>query len=242
MPWNNTNSHTRLNLLQRHPCVVWIVRVGCCVLAATLALAAPMSAEEQLRNVLSGIESRYNGLATLTLQFEHTWSYASRPRRQEEGTLYLRRPMKMIWEYTKPAGKLLIGDGQVLHMYNPQANQVRRLNIIETGDLRTPLAFLLGRLRFQKLFRKLRVELLNNKNILVGEGRSGNEAYRRVEFTYDPLDFRLLHLRVIGRDESINSFRFENERINVPLTPDRFHFHPPSGAEIINDPRYKEVR
>ena len=222
--------------------MLWISREGCRALAAVLVLAVPAGAEQQLKSVLSRIERRYNSLATLVLEFEHTWSYASRPRRQEEGTLYLRRPMKMSWEYTKPTGKLLVGDGEVLHMYNPQTNQVRRLNLSETGDLRAPLAFLLGRLRFRKLFRNLRVERGDEKSILVGEGRSGSEAYRRVEFTYDPRDFRLLHLRVIGQDESINAFRFENERINVPLDPSRFNFQPPPGAEIINDFRDREVR
>ena len=91
----------------------------------------------------------------------------------------MRRPMKMSWEYTKPPGKLLVGDGEVLHMYNPQTNQVRLLKVRETGDLRAPLAFLLGRLRFRKLFRNLRLERGDGKSILVGEGRSGSEAYRR---------------------------------------------------------------
>ncbi len=219
-----------------------ISREGCRALATVLVLAVPASAEQPLKDVLSRIERRYNSLATLVLQFEHSWSYASRPRRREAGTLYLRRPMKMSWEYTKPAGKLLVGDGEVLHMYSPQTNQVRRLKLRETGDLRAPLAFLLGRLRFRKLFRNLRVEQEDEKSILVGEGRSGSEAYRRVEFTYDPRDFRLLHLRVVGQDESINAFRFENERINVPLDPSRFHFQPPPEAEIINDFRDREVR
>ena len=219
-----------------------ISREGCRALAAVLVLAVPASAEQPLKDVLSRIERRYNSLATLVLQFEHTWSYASRPRRQEAGTLYLRRPMKMSWEYTKPPGKLLVGDGEVLHMYSPQTNQVRRLKLRETGDLRAPLAFLLGRLRFRKLFRNLRVEQEDEKSVLVGDGRSGSEAYRRVEFTYDPRDFRLLHLRVVGQDESINAFRFANERINVPLDPSRFHFQPPPEAEIINDFRDREVR
>ena len=219
-----------------------ISREGCRALAAVLVLAVPAGAEQPLKDVLSRIERRYNSLATLVLQFEHTWSYASRPRRREAGTLYLRRPMKMSWEYTKPLGKLLVGDGEVLHMYSPQTNQVRRLKLRETGDLRAPLAFLLGRLRFRKLFRNLRVEQEDEKSILVGEGRSGSEAYRRVEFTYDPRDFRLLHLRVVGQDESINAFRFENEQINLPLDPSRFHFQPPPEAEIINDFRDREVR
>ena len=219
-----------------------ISREGCRALAAVLVLTVPAGAQQQLRGVLSRIERRYNSLATLVLRFEHTWSYASRPRRHEEGTLYLRRPLKMSWEYTNPPGKLLVGDGEVLHMYNPRTNQVRRLNVRETGDLRTPLAFLLGRLRFRKLFRNLRIEYKDEEAVLVGEGRSGSEAYRRVEFTYDPGDFRLLQLRVVGQDESINSFRFEGERINVPLDPGRFRFEPPPTAEVINDFRDREVR
>ena len=85
-----------------------------------------------LDKVLSSIEVRYNSLATLQVDFEHTMRYLGRPPMVERGTLYLRRPQLMRWEYSRPAGKLLVGDGDLLHYYNPLSNQVRLLRPSQT--------------------------------------------------------------------------------------------------------------
>ena len=190
-----------------------------------------------LDKVLSSIEFRYNSLATLKVDFEHTTRYLGRPPMLERGTLYLRRPQMMRWEYSKPAGKLLVGDGDLLHYYNPLSNQVRLLRPSQTGDLRVPLSFLLGRLRFRRQFRRLRMEDIEGRTAVVGEGRTGKEAYSRVEFTYDPADYQLLHLKVYGQDESMTTFAFSGETVNPRLDEPLFHFRPPPGAEIVDQTR-----
>jgi outer membrane lipoprotein carrier protein len=206
------------------------------VVAFYVSLAvAPAANGPDLGKVLSGIELRYNSLATLQSEFEQTMSYAGRPRRSERGLLYLRRPKMMLWRYSDPEGKIAVGDGEILHQYNPLTNQVRQVKMDETGDMRAPLAFLLGRLRFRRLFRNLRIEERDGKSVLIGDGRSGKEAYKDVEFSYDPKDFRLLHIAVNGADGTVTSFRFANEKVNLTLDEAMFAFKPPAGAEVLND-------
>jgi outer membrane lipoprotein carrier protein len=187
-----------------------------------------------LDKVLSGIELRYNRLATLQIDFEHAIRYLGRPPMVERGTLYLRRPQMMRWEYSRPAGKLLVGDGDLLHYYNPLSNQVRQLRPSQTGDYRVPLSFLLGRLRFGRQFRRLRLEEIEGRAVLVGEGRTGQEAYSKVEFTYDPASYQLLHLKVYGQDESVATFAFSEETVNPRLEETLFDFRAPPGAEIVD--------
>ena len=104
----------------------------------------------------------------------------------------------MRWDYVEPKGKLLVGDGNVLHMYNPNTNQVRPVRLEDSGDLRAPLSFLLGRLNFRRQFRNLRFETIEGVQTVIGDGRPGKDSYERVEFTYDPETFSLKRLRVIG--------------------------------------------
>jgi outer membrane lipoprotein carrier protein len=198
------------------------------------AVAAQSPQKPSLDSVLAGVELRYNRLATLKVDFEHTMRYLDRRPLVERGTLYLRRPGKMRWEYSKPAGKLLVGDGDLLYYYNPLSNQVRQLRPSQTGDLRVPLSFLLGRLHFRRQFRDLRLQEIEGRAVLVGEGRSGKEAYTRVEFTYDPADFELTHLKVYGQDESVTTFTFSGETVNPNLAEALFDFHAPPGAEVVD--------
>jgi len=213
--------------------LLWLGPLAASLLLRAELLAAPD--RPSLNEVLSGVELRYNRLATLQVDFQQTQTYSGRPRFEEQGTLYLRRPSKMRWEYSRPAGKLLVGDGELLYYYNPRTNQVRQVKPMETGDLRAPLAFLLGRLRFRRQFRNLRLENVDGRTLLAADGRSGKEAYGRVEFTYDEADFRLMHLRILGQDDSITTFHFDDEIVNPRLDPALFEFVPPAGADLLEE-------
>ncbi len=215
------------------------------LLPVAFCLLSPASARSELsvKEAARAIELHYNRLATFQTEFEQKMTYAGQVRADEQGTLYLLRPQRMRWEYSKPDGKLLVGDGSLLETYNPYTNQVRRVRIDNTADLRAPLSFLLGRLDFSRQFKNLRFEQIDGKTALVGEGRSGKEAYDRVEFYFEPdEDYRLAALKVHGRDESITEFRFWNEVDNKTLGPELFVFEAPAGAEILPETSLSEDR
>lgn len=214
-----------------------VIRAWVCLAAAALWLQTPAGAEERpnLDRVLSRIELRYNGLATMRVDFEQVISLPGRPPRAERGALSLRRPQKMRWDYSDPKGKLLVGDGDWLYMFNPLTNQVRRIDLRRSADLRAPLSFLLGRLRFRRQFRNLRLEEIGGRTVLVGEGRPGQDSYGRVEFTFDPESFSLTHIKVMGTDDAVTTFDFRNEVVNPPLDLDQFSFRIPPGADVLDE-------
>lgn len=168
----------------------------------------------------------------MSSEFVQTVSIHGRERMREAGTLFLRRPGLMRWQYIEPDGKLLVSDGEVMSLYNPRTNQVRRFAVEQSGDLRAPLAFLLGRMRLDRQFRDLRIETIEGRDALVGDGRTGRESYYRVEFYYNAR-FSLTRLRVFGRDESITEFQFRDEEINPSLERSLFRFNPPPGADVL---------
>ena len=205
-------------------------------LAATLACAGALAAQpaDGVGQTARRIELHYNRLATFQTEFEQKQTYHGRELDLERGRLYLLRPQKMRWEYSRPEGKLLVGDGRVLETYNPYTNQTRKIRFDSSADLRAPLSFLLGRLDFSRQFKNLRFEDRDGRRVLVGEGRTGQEAYSSVEFHFEPEeDYRLSALKVFGRDESITEFRFWNEETNRPLGAELFVFVAPDGAEIL---------
>ena len=203
------------------------------VVCLAVFAAAVTTAEPRLGDILSAIERRYNSLATMQVEFAQTVEHQVRPRIHERGKLSLLRPKKMRWDYIEPAGKLLIGDGETLHMYSPRTNQVRPVKLDDSGDLRAPLSFLLGRLRFRRQFDKLRLETIEGATVVVGEGRSGKDYFERVEFTYDPTAFSLKRLRILGRDGTVTTFAFAQEKINLRLDESLFVLQAPAGAELL---------
>ena len=77
------------------------------------------------------------------------------PERVESGTLWLKKPRKMRWEYRSPKEKLFISDGEVVWFYMPAERQVRKTTLKKLDDVRSPLAFLLGKTKLENELRGL---------------------------------------------------------------------------------------
>jgi outer membrane lipoprotein carrier protein len=196
----------------------------------TLALWLAFSAN--VDSLLHSVEERYNHAQSLKLNFTESYRAKNRIEQTDAGVLTLRKPGRMRWEYTAPAGKLFVSDGKDVYLYLPAVNRVEHSKFKETEDLRAPLAFLLGKLNFYKEFRSfdLRPE---GENTWVGAvPNSDNLPYSRVDFLIAP-DSRILKLRVLGQDQSVMAFTFEQERLNIPLDAKSFTFRPPAGAEVV---------
>lgn len=209
-------------------------RRGFCLLVAHAAQTV-CAADFDLQAALRKVEERYNNIRTLELQFEQTLRYNMQPRasRTEAGTLYLRRPGKMRWDYTTPARKVFLSDGKDAYFYSPSMNRVEKTKIKETDDLRAPLAFLIGKLDFNRDFREYRIKQEGAQRWITARPKSAKAPYKEVQFLLT-VDFRIAELRVMGQDESVMDYVFRNEKWNAAVEESRFQFTPPPGAEVVD--------
>lgn len=195
-------------------------------------LAAPATARD-LSGVLSAVEKRYNSARSLESSFEQRWLAGGRPRRVESGTLKLLKPGKMRWDYAAPSGKLFLADGKTLWYASPATRRIERAPMKAADDFRTPLAFLLGRLNFNKTFRDFEFRENGPEAVIAAIPRDGRAPYKSVEFTVSPAN-EITRLLVTGLDETVMEFRFSTERLNPPLQAALFKFTPPPGVEIVD--------
>jgi outer membrane lipoprotein carrier protein len=203
-----------------------------------LCLACTVSALHaegtDLERLLRGIEGRYNRAQTLQLAFAEVFTAQGRPHTPERGELFLRKPGKMRWQYTKPAGKLLVSDGKDIYYYNADANRVEHVKTKEAEDMRAPLAFLMGKLDFNRDFKEYRTEpAMDGRLWVTCVPKSDKMPYREVKFRATSAG-QIEHVRVISQDRSILDFEFQSEVINPPLEESLFHFQMPAGAEYID--------
>src|SRR5258708_18554917 len=119
--------------------------------------AVHVFAQTDVHAIAEKVDQRYNHMQTLEAQFAETYSGAGMTR-TESGTLVLRKPGRMRWDYEQPKGKLFISDGKFLWLYTPADNRAEKMKLKASDDMRAPLAFLLGQLDFQKEFRNLQVK------------------------------------------------------------------------------------
>ena len=192
------------------------------------------AADPQLSGLLASVEARYNHAKTLQVLFQEQYTRQGEPHRAEGGRLQLRKPGKMRWDYSEPRGKLFISDGRYLYLYTPADNRVERMKLKETDDMRAPLAFLLGKLHFEREFHNLRAERLGSGWRIKAEPKTEDLPYREVEFTVAQ-DGRIEEVKVTGYDQAILDFHFDQEKVDPPLSAELFQFHMPAGAQMTEE-------
>jgi outer membrane lipoprotein carrier protein len=189
-----------------------------------------------MSDLLHGIETRYNQAKTLQVLFKEDYTPPGRPRRTDSGILMLRKPLRMRWDYSQPKGKLFIGDGKNLWIYTPADNRAEKMSMKESEDMRAPLAFLLGKLNFQKEFQNLKAVPEGSDTRITAEPKGDSLPYSQVEFVVTA-EYHIREVKVTGFDKSIIDFTFDQERMDPKLDDKLFHFQPPKGTEIVEGGR-----
>ena len=200
-------------------------------LTVGLLVVSAFAADAPLDGLLKNVESRYNKAKTLQVLFTERYTPPHDASRTESGTLLLRKPGRMRWDYSQPKGKLFVGDGKYLWLYTPADNRVERMKVQESEDMRAPLAFLLGKLNFSKEFRNLQAKPEGADTRITAEPKTENLPYSQVEFVVTP-DYRIREVKVTGFDRSTLDFVFAEEKVDPSLETKLFQFQMPPGAHL----------
>lgn len=210
------------------------------VALALSALAAPYVAEAlpNVKAVAQGVDDRYNHLRSLEAEFTEIYQGGG-IQRSETGTLRLKKPGKMRWDYRSPEEKLFVSNGKDAWLYLPQEKQARRSALKNLDDVRSPLAFLLGKAKLEKELQGLSFApdvqtWKDGDSILRGVPKGMEDQVEQVLLEISP-DYRIVRILIQGRDDSITEYRLSNQKENVPLSDKQFEFSPPPGSETIDE-------
>jgi outer membrane lipoprotein carrier protein len=198
--------------------------------------AIPLTAATPIDDIATRVDRRYNDLRTLSADFVETYRGLGMSR-TESGTLWLKKPGKMRWDYRQPREKLFLTDGKTAYFYVPGDRQARKTAVKNLDDLRSPLRYLLGKTKLQKEFESLaiaaEVQPLTAGNIVLrGLPRHLAERVSRVLLEITPQG-RIDRILAEEVDGSTTEFRFSNQREDVALADSSFRFSIPPGVEMI---------
>ncbi len=199
-----------------------------------LALGIVAHADE-VQQLANNVDRRYNRLSTLIADFTETYKGAG-IQRTEAGTLSLKKPGKMRWDYNTPRQKLFLTDGKKAYFYVPGEKQARQAPMKKLDDLRSPLRYLLGKAKLEKEFDGLALANVPASKpgdvVLQGVPKSMADRVSRVLLEVNP-DGAIDRIVIEEVDGSTTEFRLANQREDVPLADSKFQFHAPPGVETI---------
>jgi len=201
---------------------------------ASLSAQRPETAQE----LAAALQRRYDGVRDFSADFEHRYrGGVLRRETVERGTLLIKKPGKMRWEYTNPERKLFVSDGTQLFFYVPADKQVTVSAIPDESAAPTPALFLAGRGDLTRDFDVAYVE--------APEGTPpGTQALRLTPKTpqsdYDWLvmaversSLTLRALVAVDAQGGTSTFTFANLKENVSPPDSRFIFEVPRGVDVV---------
>jgi outer membrane lipoprotein carrier protein len=203
------------------------------LLAVVTAVPAPA---EDIHEIARAVDDHYNHLRSLQSDFTEIYQ-GDGPERVESGTLWLKKPRKMRWEYRSPKEKLFVSDGQVVWFYLPTERQLRKTSLKKLDDLRSPLAFLLGKTKLESELRDLskavdQSPLVSGDMVLRGVPQAMMDQVSEVLLEITP-SHQIVRIVLVDADQATTEFRFAGWKENLELSDRQFTFTPPPGVETV---------
>ncbi len=197
--------------------------------AITMAHAQQPTAMEMAKRV----DEHYNHLQSLKAGFSEQYDGLGM-HRNESGTMLLRKPGRMKWEYTSTAGKVFVLDGKYAWFYAPGDTQVQRISASQLDDLRSPLRFLLGHTKIESELQKLTLSAGSNGiYTLTGVPKGQQQRIAKLSLTVTATG-TITGIKIEETDGAQTSFSFTSEEPNAAIPQSEFHFTPPAGIPVVD--------
>ena len=213
-------------------------------LATALLLSASLASsagEADVKALAGAVDEHYNHLRSLRAEFTEVYR-GSGMERTESGTLWLKKsgmkkPGKMRWEYRSPKEKLFVSDGKDAWFYVPGDLQARKAPAAKLDDIRSPLAFLLGKTKLEKELQGLSlapdVTPSNPEDVMVrGVPRALADRVSEILLEIAP-DHKIVRIVITEVDGSVTEYRLSQQQEDVPIADSQFRFSPPAGTETV---------
>ena len=203
---------------------------------APCAGAQPLGeAPEDLQRAL---QRRYDLVRDFTADFTHTYEGGVlRTTLVESGTVLIKKPGRMRWDYREPERKLYLSDGEHLYSYLPEDRQVMVGELPGAGEATTPDLFLAGRGNFATDFTAAFDAVDDPPPDSRVLRLTPTRAERDFEFLIVVVDARslaIVRLAAYDLQGGVSTFSFSNLRENVGLSDLSFTFEIPRDADVID--------
>ena len=207
---------------------------GLCFLLLLISPAA--SPAQDIRPLARAVDDHYNRLRSLQTDFTEIYR-GDGAERSESGTLWLKKPRKMRWEYRSPREKLFLSDGKAVWFYLPAEKQLRKSDFRKLDDVRSPIAFLLGKTKLENELQGLskvvdQAPLDPANTLLRGVPKTFADRISEVLLEVTPSS-QLARIVLTEVDGATTDFRFANPKENLEVSDRLFQFTPPPGVETI---------
>lgn len=206
-----------------------MIALAAALLVAAAGPAPDLSAAELARKV----QAYYERTADLEARFQQTYTYAGFGRRQlSSGTLRVKKPGMMRWDYEKPAKKAIAVKGSRLVQFEPEENQAYVDERFDASALSAAVTFLLGKGDLAREFQLAKGE----GGALLLRPKEADPRVESIALSVGPAG-EVTATRVVDGAGNVNEIRFTDVRRNQGLADGAFEVKLPKDVRRVEAPR-----
>ena len=187
---------------------------------------------------MTDMQAAYEKTADIKAHFAQDTMIKSMSKKQhEEGTVYFKKPRRMLWDYSKPKVKKLIINASKAWFYIPQDNAVYVQDSEKLFKSQLTVRFLNGIGNLRKDFdityvKDNPVDGQGNYRLLL-KARTADLGVDHLRMTVDQDTLQIIECSFTDTYGNDTRIYFRNMKVNSGL-PDRlFNFKPPAKAEVF---------
>jgi outer membrane lipoprotein carrier protein len=207
---------------------------------ATPAVAAPATAQANLdlHTVIDRMQKRYDQAKDFRARFSQNYSRAAVGRSTvSTGTVALKKPGRMRWDYDKPEPRMFVSNGQTLWLYEPTEKQAFKQDL-KNSQLPAALAFLMGKGKiadeFDVTFAKDAKQGRPGDYRLALTPKQPQSSYKSILFVVDPVSFLVRETVLVDPQGNTNHFIFDDMQVNDKVPDALFKWTPPAGVRVVD--------
>ena len=205
-----------------------------------IALTVPVRAQSPTPDAVArDVQRKYDRVTDFSADFVHSYrGGVLKQQATERGTLLVKKPGKMRWEYTAPEKKLFVSDGHKIYSHIPQDRQVVVSAMPDDEHTPTPALFLTGKgdivRDFNAAFDKV-PDAPPGSLVLKLTPKRPQPEYESLTLVLDPNTLSLRMLITVDAQGGRSAFTFSNLKENVGVADTQFVFKMPRNVDIVTD-------
>lgn len=187
-------------------------------------------------DVAAALQRKYDAVKDFSASFIQTYEGGVlRRKASESGSVYVKKPGRMRWDYTSPEKKLFVSDGRTMFLYFPADKQVMKNPVPAQDEATSAVLFLMGKGDIVRDFTVKWAEGgTENTYRLRLDPRTRQAEYDWLEVAADRHTLQIVGLTAADAQGGRSSFSFSNFKENVGLADKMFEFTIPRGTEVIS--------
>jgi outer membrane lipoprotein carrier protein len=197
------------------------------VTAAAASLLAQQPSAEALAQAL---QQRYDKVYDFKASFVQTTKggVIRIESKAGEGTVAVKKPGKMRWDYTKPEKQLIVSDGVRVYDYDPATREVNVAQVPSDDQAPTATLFLSGKGNILRDFKVSKVDSpVKDTLALRLDPRKADPDYEYLVVAFDPMSYQIRGLTTRDGQGGETTIVFTDIKQNTNIPDKTFAFVPP---------------